>query len=392
MTDNISIEKYTDYRYTSDYVFVIKPLKNASPQNESPFLYIRKEEHEQIKNNPSADYETLNNFINHHFIILDTEQPEEIELSSSTRTTKGVKFFYYKYKFFRKLIDERQYEKNDHNKLVLSDKDRDNPLKKNENDCLKFGECMTVANQKIDHERFKKMIGVTDTEDKGTVPILQLQGTENIFGDTQTKNRKLAKNFPKDKKDNKANPAIGQSYAIVNHDNYKYYPETDEKVGATPYHIAFVIAKHKNFNITIEAFAEEGPEYDIKFGFYDTENLKYTFHNYFSNKYFNNANTIVLESRNIDTILNIIDEEIIEKEKRIANIAAKKRNASMISEVIPVNIPEPFVPSNETRKRTRKLSASRNKSVVKSTPSLKKKSISATSMNRNNTRKKTKFF
>jgi hypothetical protein len=120
------------------------------------------------------------------------------------------------------------------------------------------------------------------------------------------------------------------------------------------------------------------------------------------------SETIVLESRNMnDDFINDIENDIEARKDEynrkfkikgknksvlptIANTATKKRNDSVISQEIPVNIPNPSVPSNETRKRTRKLSASR--SVVKSTPSLKKHSISATSMNRNNTRKKTKFF
>lgn len=431
MTDNISIKVNGDtgeYRYTEDYVFMIEPEINRIEKNKheitnnSPYLYIRKEEHDAILHNRPInhiDYTPLKKLIENKFIVLVDESNPTKNINFFISRSKNYNYEYYKYKFHRVLKDE----------IYGKDDDELTGKELNENDCLRFGECMTVANFKPDLSRFDRMIGVIDiTSDEdldkgkgGVKPVLQVKGTTSIFGDKTEDNIRLAKQFPEDNKKFKANPAVGESYAIVNYDLCKWDKEEEKLLmnpktkkciqSATPYHIAFVLCKDKNINITIEAIADSATDFEVKFGIYDTIDPLYTFQKSFEMLFRpEQSETIVLESRNMnDDFINDIENDIEARKDEynrkfkikgknksvlptIANTAAKKRNASMISEEIPVNIPEPFVPSNETRKRTRKPSASRNKSVVKSTPSLKKKTISATSMNRNNTRKKTKFF
>lgn len=415
MTDNISISALGKYRYSNDYVFMIEPeigenVKKVDEEyvtNNSPYLYIRKEEYDAIlQNRPidNIDYTPLKNLIDNGFIEIDKKE-SEIKISFKKTRSGNFEYEYYKFNFFRTLKDKRHYNKN--GKLY---KKHENQILLNENDCLGFSECMTVVNYKPDKELFEKMIGVIDVTSEeeankgkgGVEPVLQVKGTTSIFGDKTEDNIRLAKQFPEDNKNHKAKPAVGESYAIVN--------TIDDRT--TPYHIAFVLCKDKNLNITIETFAEKGDNFLVKFNIYDTVNSDYSFHTA-NEHHFEESTTIVLESRDLnhsETGLSKIEADIQarkeeyeaetarrEKKARIPEVniaipaaATKKKNASVISEEYPIIIPNPSVRSNKTIKRTVNPSVSRNKTVFKSIPSFKKNSIPA-SMNRGNTRKKTKI-
>jgi hypothetical protein len=111
---------------------------------------------------------------------------------------------------------------------------------------------------------------------------------------------KFLKQIPNSGKNNNAIPLKGESYAIVRKNLID-----DE----APYHIAFVLYTHQNINITLEAAADAGNEYYPRFCFYDINPNGLTFHKFNSTGYLN-GETIVLKTRDINTILKEIDNEI----------------------------------------------------------------------------------
>jgi hypothetical protein len=277
------------YRFTPDGLFAIEPNLNpgfvTAEQNDSKYLYIKTDKIDEILNSNSA----LSNLIKNEFIVLDIlEKTKKLKMVVSGL---DMEYTYNKYIFHRPLIDKRKYSK----KGVVNSNDKS----LNENDCLKFGECMTVMSQKPDMNRFNTMIQ-SDT----SPPVLQYSSLKNKqFGESDELNIELLSKIPESKKNNNAIPENGESYAIVR-------SEIVEK--SAPYHIAFVLYRHDNINITLEASADAGNEYYPRFGFYDTNSDGLTFHNLFS-KHYTNGETVVLKRRNIDTVLNEIDKEISEK-------------------------------------------------------------------------------
>jgi hypothetical protein len=271
------------YRFTPDGLFAIEP--SGVNLKDSKYLYIKTDKVDEILTSNSA----LSNLIKNEFIVLD--------ILEKTRTLKmvlgglDIENTYNKYIFHRPLIDKRKYSKSG----VVNSSDKS----LNENDCLKFGECMTVMSQKPDMNRFNTMIQA-DT----SPPVLQYSSLKNKkFGESDELNIELLSKIPESKKNNNAIPENGESYAIIR-------SEIVEK--SAPYHIAFVLYTHQNINITLEASADEGKEYYPQFSFYDTNSDGYTFHNLYS-KYYTNGETVVLKTRNVDTVLKEIDKEISEK-------------------------------------------------------------------------------
>lgn len=110
------------------------------------------------------------------------------------------------------------------------------------------------------------------------------KNTNLVFGFTDSQNIRIAK-MPAAIQNQRANPDVGGAYAIV---------RTQIIEDEVPYHIAYVLFKDGNTNITMEADAGDP---DLKypvFDIYDTN--KNTFHNRFLEIY-SPANTIVLKKR-----------------------------------------------------------------------------------------------
>lgn len=409
MSENLTIKvngESGEYRYTEDFVFMVEPEINKNEKNKheitnnSPFLYIRKEEHEDIiQNRPinHIDYTPLKKLIENKFIVLVDESNPTKNINFFISRSKNYNYEYYKYKFHRTLKDEI-YGKDDNE---LTGKEL------NENDCLRFGECMTVANYKPDLSRFDRMIGVIDiTSDEdldkgegGVKPVLQVKGTTEIFGDKTEDNIRLAKEFPEDKKKFKANPVVGESYAIVNYDLCKWDKEEEKLLmnpktkkcieSATPYHIGFVLCKDKNINITIEAIADSATDFEVKFGIYDIIDPLYTFQKSFEMLFRpEQSETIVLESRNMnDEFINDIENDIkARKDEYDRKFIIKEKQTSVI-------LPPKSVKINQTRlvKKPKKIlarvSASRNASSVSARKSLKPSTSKRTNTRRKNTKK-----
>jgi hypothetical protein len=208
--------------------------------------------------------------------------------------------FYREFKFYRKLVDNRKYElqsnPNDptgNKKLTRIDK-----LKKykNENDCLKFAEALTIANDSNSKQIFEDFI----TTEEGTTSILQIDKSKIEFGLSDKKNYNNVKSISPEYQNKNAIPINGESYAIVNNEK-----------AINPYHAAFVIYTHKGVNITLEAYdstydkilSDKTLELLPKFSFYDIENNGFTFHRCYAedssdkNETYKNGITIVLSSR-----------------------------------------------------------------------------------------------
>ena len=221
---------------------------------------------------------------------------------------------YYKYKFYRPLIDKRIYDEK-------GEPDFSDTISMNENDCLKFSECMTVVNQKNDKILFDKIIQAPET-----APFLQFKkddDKERKFGEKDELNVNYLEDISE--KDNNAAPMSGESYAIV---RKKFVEDVAD------YHIAFVLCRHGNINITLEASADQANEYYPRFGFYDINPDGKTFHKSYST-FYTNAETIVLKSRNVDTVLNEIKKEEEDKITQEAIKATKKKTNKRKNESIP---------------------------------------------------------
>jgi hypothetical protein len=413
MSEILTIKPHGKYRYTSDFVFIVEPeikeaaTKKTSISDNSPRLYIRKDECDFIMQNRPINhinYTPLKKLIENGFIEIDKEEPEihlKFDGGIDENADKIKKnFSYYKYKFYRTLKDDMYGKEDDE----ILDK---NLL--NENDCLGFSECMTVANYKPDKALFDRMIGVIDVTSQeelkkgkgGIEPALQVKGTMDIFGVKNSKNIKLAKQFPEDNKNYKANPAVAESYAIVNYDK----KDGDD---LTPYHIAFVICKDNNLNITIEAFADSATDYEVKFSIYDTIEKRFTFQETHS-EYFGKdteSETIVLESRDLNdpkTGLSKIEADIEQRAKELKD--KKEAETVKLPTKTPVRTPKKTsiirppksIKITQTplamnpKKRLASVSASRNASVHKSARKSLKPSMSKKENTNTNTRRKSRY-
>jgi len=339
--DKTNIVIYNEYRFTRDNFFAIKPYDDdgfePEFQTNSNSLYIK-------KNFKINCYSALAKLIDGGFLV-------------KQKNTQINKKSYNEYKFYRLLKDERKY------KGDSPINNKTNNKKTNENDCLKFAECLTFANEKKNMENLKKLESENDfipksiyeksfcvTDDNNmkdmnmyffnkllkaeyNPPILQ-STSKKYFGATDDDDDNIIILNDNIDKGNDAIPINGQSYAIIR----------TKLIYGAPYHAAFVLYTHNGVNITLEAEADNKDNYQPKFSFYDTNPNGNTFHKRWSAELFKdseddfgkarynglyyNGVTIVLESRNIDDVINekindIINEKIEKEEKK------KKRTGSI---------------------------------------------------------------
>ena len=332
---NTNIIRVSDYTFTKDRVFAIKPVTVGDEDDEledqtySDKLFIRQDY--------SIDpYSPLGVLIRDGIIL---KQPQSISLSSQKKSKikskrKTVKKqslienpLYDVYEFYRPLRDERVYTDG------VPDYDDDDAI--NENDCLKTAECLTIANQTGDKTIFETLLKANQSP-----PVLRTAITEKIFAETPNDkdNIKLLKTIKLSEKNNNAAPKMGESYAIVR-----------KKIkNNTAYHAAFVIFSHDGVNITIEAEADAGSIYLPKFAFYDTNPEGNTFHRRWAaelykdsddeghqiryNAMYNNGETIVLKSRVLGDILKELEKERLYLLNKPASkkVSSRKRQIEVI--------------------------------------------------------------
>ena len=306
LDSNSNIYKYgsrrkIDYIFTKDNMFGLEVINSVL---DSYYLYINID----ATIDPSSP---LAKFINDGFIIKvgendnlkngedmeiddDLDIPIMLEYQKTPTQTEDIPGGYYKYRFHRTLLDLRYDENNQ--------KIPDNDDALNENDCLNFGECSTAKYMELDKQN------ITTFPYKYETSILEAKENGIPFGVSDEENMALLKNIPSSKKNNYAVPNQGECYTIVR----KEYRES------VMYHIGFCIYSYNGVNITLEANADNGREYLPAFGFYDTNPNGFTFYKRYLPIY-DNGETIVLKGRNINNILNEINEEILEQNKSIDN-------------------------------------------------------------------------
>ena len=324
-----NIIKSGEYRFTKDGAFAIKPIKPPTQagytmvsefQTTSDYLYVRSD----YKINQNS---ALQNLISNKFIVTTGMPKLTVKLGGL-----DIQSDYVEYKFYRPLKDERKY-----NSQGFPEEDR---VSINENDCLKFGECLTFMNQTFDKNKFNELLRAESG------PAMLQSNTTNIpFGATENDkdNIKILKKINKDDKNNFAIPKNGESYAIV---------RKKLVIDKSQYHIAFVLYTHNNVNITLEAEADNRNDYQPKFCFYDTNPDGYTFHRRWSgelfendaseegsnryNSLYNNGETIVLKT-NLDNIITEINKKnklpsnpqnsVANKKRRIGGTIKKKKKS-----------------------------------------------------------------
>ena len=294
---NSNIYKYgsrtnIEYIFTKDNMFGLEVINSSL---DSYYLYINID----ATIDPSSP---LAKFIENGFIVKvgendefkNTETDDDLDSPIMLQYQKREDVFddipggYYKYRFHRPLLDLRYDEEN---QRIPENEDA-----LNENDCLNFGECSTA-----------KYIGL-DKQNIQTFPyqyqasVLEAKENGIPFGMSDEENMELLKTIPSNKKDNYAVPNPGECYAMVR----KEYRES------VMYHIGFCIYSYNGVNITLEANADNGREYLPAFGFYDTRPTGFTFYKRYVSIY-DNGETIVLKGRNINDILNEINEEVLEQ-------------------------------------------------------------------------------
>jgi len=313
-TDNKEKQKKC-YFYTADFKFVILAnIYNGSKESiDSKSLYIREEDHVLDTNT------ALDNLINNGLIV-SIGEPITLEFLSSPN---GV-HKYREYRFYRELEDKREryqedieIDRNKYERGHLKD-ERDKAL--NENDCLKFAESLTLANDNnskdilvkfaepltLANDNNSKKLFETFIKKTQTTSILKVGSTE--FGKKDHDNWEATKSIDSENKNNNAKPNNGESYAIVNRFNSKDEPIDKngvviKGVDVSPYHIAFVLYSHNGVNITLEAsdggydhISSDHTLWLPKFSFYSTNENDETFHKCYR-KLYKNAHTIVLKSR-----------------------------------------------------------------------------------------------
>jgi hypothetical protein len=295
-----NIIKFGEYSFTKDRAFAIKPVKPpkqvgytmlAEFQTTSDYLYVRSD----YKINPDS---ALQNLINHDFIVKTGITKLTVKLGGLDIQTD-----YNEYKFYRPLKDERMYDS--------SGFPNEDNVSINENDCLKFGECLTFMNQTFDKNKFDELLKAQ------TGPSMLQSTTNRPFGETinDKDNINILKKITSNEKNNLAIPKNGETYAIV---------RTKVVADKSPYHIAFVLYTHNNVNITLEAEADNRNDYQPKFCLYDTNPDGHTFHRRWSgelfkndtstagsdryNSLYNNGETIVLKT-NVNNIITKINKK-----------------------------------------------------------------------------------
>jgi len=185
------------------------------------------------------------------------------------------------------------------------------PEPKSENDCLNFAEFLAaeIHGVKAAYSIFPY---------KFDTSMLQSKENKEQFGYSNKRNIELLKLIPMEKKNDNAIPNDGEAYAVV---------RSSYTRGGSPYHIAFVIYSHEGINITLEAAAlpDEDTRTEVlpQFSFYETSQGAMTFHRVVSEAY-ENGQTIVLEARNTETVIDEIQNELTPVgSKRKANNSSK---------------------------------------------------------------------
>lgn len=127
--------------------------------------------------------------------------------------------------------------------------------------------------------------------------LFSVKNKVNLFGDTDSDNILLANKYAENYK---ANPQIGEAYAIVNTNKRKIVDLKSNDEQTFPYHIAYVILKDGSYNITLEANAAVlSLKYPI-FDMYSTIKKKKTFHGTYKN-FLDSPKTVVLTQQcNLD--------------------------------------------------------------------------------------------
>jgi hypothetical protein len=294
LSDKTQLTNIGRYLFTKDKIFGIQPVpeknKYAEYQIYSKDLYVLDE---YVIESGSA----LANLIGACIIVHE----DNIDIRRG-----GLDIPYKIYRFYKQLVDERKYTDD-------GLPDYDDSTSVNENDCLKFGECLTFANQTLNKPSMERLLKT----DKSP-PVLQTLHTSKIFGESDKKNVTLLKDLRENEIDNYAVPVSGQCYAIVR-----------KKIAKnTPYHIAFVLHTHDEVNITLEAEADNGSVYQPRFCLYDINPDGNTFHKNWSaelyktsreeydreryDALYNNGTSIVLKSRLVaDIERELVSEGII---------------------------------------------------------------------------------
>lgn len=249
---------------TNDGAFAIRPEEYADLESfdhrDSIGIYIR--EDLQLVDSP------LKRLTSRKFVVSDEK----------TYTIGRVK--YKRFMFYRPLTDKRVYK--DGHPI-------DDGRFRNENDCLKFAESMSVANDTLRKNVFDKLVRADSSP-----CVYRAKDAPLLFGLSDANNIKILARTTTI--NHHAFPSPGEAYAIV---------RKKLALGSAPYHIAYVLYTNNGVNITLEASADSGPDYYPRFGFYDTKN---TFHKVLSDLY-KNGTTIVLQSRPIDDFLHELANE-----------------------------------------------------------------------------------
>lgn len=336
------MKKFGEYIYTVDTNFAIKG-------KDSEFLYIKNKHIEMLKKDTPLKRLIEDNTLEITGTNVTLERKGnfgKVTLSDNHENP----ILYNKYKFKRTLIQS-------------SDPDV------NENDCLEFSEYLTssVVSQLGELDDSLKLLPyrydaiVLQSKDLSTTLPESIQcldndlnviSNDNInkFGDCDEKNIYITKLVNADNKNEKANPNEGESYAIVTIDNLTDEEENkliksreeissfeDEDTGSNviPYHIATVIYKSGDINITLEAAEDPSiTEKQPQFSFYTTKKGKTNFHTYRKDMYdkYNKErngrellmNTIVLMSRGKDILLSEIrDSDEYKKQPNV--LSTRKR-------------------------------------------------------------------
>ena len=278
-----------NFIFTKNYDIAINPTKVTT---DSEYLYIKDG---FVINTDSP----LFKLIEGGFIMQDGT--ENITIVRSSRTTPETVYKYNKYKFFRPLKDYREFTTNAKTGEIQTNEAI------NENDCLKFGECLTIASQTNDISFFDKQI-----EQGEGPPVLKAKNTTSNFGEGYDENLAILNQIPNNEKNDNAIPEHGELYAIVNTDY------SSNGSGISPYHIAFVIYNDGDINITLEAAADKDErDNPALFSFFDRKSsAKNTFHKILS-KFYIHGETIVLTYRGdpIMAIISEIDADILQRQK-----------------------------------------------------------------------------
>jgi hypothetical protein len=266
-----------NYVFTNDLNFAIKPLRPTffitdedlviPYQSESEYLFINTKYHDKLDSTSP-----LKKFIENGLIIkasnttipINTQKNFKKTKKTNAKKTTAVER-YYKYKFYKTLTDKREYNVN----TVIDTEE--NHAKINENDCLKFSECLTYVDQTNTMTNLEDMLIASENP-----PVLRSKVSKVKFGEhsDEEKNATILNDIDAKHKNHHAIPKMGESYGIV------VKPKT--KYEGPPYHIAFVLYTNNDVNITLEAFADRKDKYLPRFGFYDTNPNGYTFHRYYS--------------------------------------------------------------------------------------------------------------